>query len=106
MKCFSLSPHVLFYQGQLSCPEEERLFKFPMHQTKKKKTSFSSLLPGKLGRSNQRENKAESGGGQPVLFRRGSEDDLHVDGERLVQALPEIQTDPGCVSEKVRLRLG
>lgn len=40
------------------------------------------------------------------MLRRGSEDDLHADGERLVQALPEIQADPGSVSERVRQRLG
>lgn len=73
-----------------------------------KKVVFLSFLPfqGQLGRSDQRQDEAGGAGRQRVLLRRGSEDDSRSDGERLVPAVPEIQTDSGSVSETDQLRSG
>lgn len=51
---------------------------------------------GQPRRSHQREDEAECGERLPMVFRRGSGEDLPADGERLVQTLCEIQTDPGA----------
>lgn len=58
-----------------------------------------SFLSGKLRCSDQRGNEAERRERLPVVFRRSSEDDLHFNGEGLLQALPQLQTDPGSVSD-------
>lgn len=48
---------------------------------------------GELGCGDQRGNEAERGRRLPELFRRSPEGHLHLDGERLVQALPSFQAD-------------
>lgn len=63
--------------------------------------SFCAFL-GKLRRGNERANQAKPWERQSDLFRRGSEEDLHLDGEGLLQAFPQLQAAAGPVADVQR----
>lgn len=57
------------------------------------------LSPGEPGCGDSRRDQAEPGKRLPFMFRRSSEDDLHPDGEGLLQTLSQVQTRPGSAAE-------